>query len=517
MSEFFTVPAELLCHVFTSFADRLAEHFEVKPTETDDSSRPELKDDFVLHDSKDTIFEEFENSQNATDPFAWKRNMPSMKVSLMNSAYFAFTVTVIAGGLLGVASLLLMYLLISTVYTCEWKPLTDPTYLLKMKRRRIIGQSYQAFILYFWQAALMCMVFKWSFLKDVNLFTCALIGASIDLGYRFFLSVYDMYYPPWVPYPLNVVYTAVILTTSFSIGRKIFKTNRFRAIVLAFKLGSQFITGAISSYIVWYGLFPWFVHQEDFYLKVVILAITYLILVLPKMISRQCVLRLNGVNHPGTSYVLVSTVCGCANIVYRLMQAEFKSLLAFTALSIGFGAIHLAYDLMIILRDRYSERLRIILYSKLGLDSSRHSVGANMSTPRAQRLAADLAIQEMMSSSTAVVLSVGIIFVYGFIHQITSIEKYQQMIVELVTRVVLGLFIEFIFITVSVMLLTRTRNIPVLRVWDCKWKSHLTVCLITVIMILMYSIDKLLVIIRARYVAEGKLRLEETYCNQTQS
>ena len=507
MSEFFTVPAELLCHFFTALADRLAEHFQLKPTENNDVSAPELNDDVFLHDPEDTIFEQFDSPDYPTDSSAWKTNMPSMKDWLKESAFFAFLVTVIVGGLMGLASLLFMYFNISTVNACEWKPLTDPTYPLKLKKRRIMDESYQSFVLYFWQPALMCVVFKWSFLKDVNLFTCTLIGASIDLGYRFFLSVYDLYHPPWRPYPLNVLYMVVILTTSFSISRKIFKYTIFRATVLASKLCSQFITGAVVMYIVSYALIPWFVHQEGFF-EVLALGLTFLGCVIPKVISRQCVLHLNGVNHPGTSFALVSAAYGSVNIVYRLMQAKFKSLLAFITLSIGYGFIHLACDLINVLRDRYSEKLQRIVYSKLKPDTAGQAASSYMRTPRVQRLAADLAIQEMMFSSTALVLSVGIISVYGFIYQTMSIEEFQKMTGDLATRIFLGLFIEFLFNTVSVMLLTRRRNVPVLRVWYSKWKTHLTVCSIAVVMIVTYSIDKMLIIIRARYVARGKLDIE---------
>lgn len=274
--------------------------------------------------------------------------MPTWKVSLKNSTYFVFMVTFVVGGLIGLASLLLTWYIISIVYACDWKSLADPTYPLHLKRRRIIGQSYQSFILYFWQPALMCMVFKWQFLKDVNLLTCTLAGASLDLGYRFFLGLFDMYYPPWVPYPLNVVYIVVVIMTTLSISKKIIQnSSRIQAtIVLAFKLSSQFITGAIVLYIIWYAFISSFAQKEGF-MKLLYLVLLFPIALFPKVISRQCVLRLDHVNHPGTSYVLVSTACGSAIIVYRLLQAEFKSLLAFTALSIGYGVSHLAYELII--------------------------------------------------------------------------------------------------------------------------------------------------------------------------
>jgi len=119
-----------------------------------------------------------------------------------------------------------------------------------------------------------------------------------------------------------------------------------------------------------------------------------------------------------------------------------------------------------------------------------------------------MAIHDMMSTVVAIVLSVGIIQIYGFVHQNLSIEKYEAMSVELIARIVSALFIEFLFNILTVMMLTRTRNVPVLRVWNLKWTSHLIVCLITVVMIVTYFTDKVLVIIRARYVAEGKITTE---------
>ena len=192
MSELFSVPAELLCHVFASLADRLADVFESK--QKNDPSTPDVNDDFFLHDPEDTIFEEVESPPDSTDPSAWKENLRAIRVSLRRSAWFAFLVTIIVGGLVGLTSLLLMYYIISIVYSCEWTPLSVPSYPLNLKRRRIICESYQSFYLYFCHPALMCMVFKWSFLKDVNLFAWTLVGASIGLGYRFFLGVYDLYH-----------------------------------------------------------------------------------------------------------------------------------------------------------------------------------------------------------------------------------------------------------------------------------------------------------------------------------
>ena len=493
MSEFLSVPVELLISAFHSLSGHLAGHFEARSTE---------KEDFKHYDPEDTISQAFDYTQNCSDSRdSWKRNRPPLKDSLKKSAWFSAWVTVF-GGVVGIGALFLMYYIISIVYACEWKKLTEPTYPKRLKRRRIIGESYQAFFLYFWQPTLLLMVFKWPILKEVNLMTVTLAGASMDLGYRFFLAVYDIYYPPWIPYPLNFLYLAVVLISNISISRKIFKTNPIGACFLTIKLSVQFFTGAPVLYIFGYVLFPWFAHQEGF-IKIAIVALAFLVAILPKVVSKQCVVRLNGVNHPGTSYVLVSAASTSFSIVYRFMQAEFKSLLAFIALSICHGLIHLFFELITILIGHYRGKThnQKNLYSELRGQSN----AAYMSTPRSQRLAADMVIHEMLSDQAAIVLFVGIIQIYGFIHQNLSIEKYEDIFVELVVRIVLALFIEFLFNILSVMILTRHRNVPVLRVWNFKWKSHLIVFIITVAMIVTYFTGKGLVIIRSLYVAEGKV------------
>lgn len=493
MSEFLSVPVELLISVFHSLTGHLAGHFEAKSTE---------KEDFKHYDPEDTISQEFDYPQNCSGSRdSWKRKRPPLKDSLQKSAWFSAWVTV-SGGMVGIGALLLMYYFISIIYACEWKKLNEPTYPKRLKRRRMIGESYQSFFVYFWQPALLLMVFKWPFLKEVNLMTITLAGASMDLGYRFFLAVYDLYHPPWTPYPLNFLYMTVVLISNISISRKIFKTNPFGACYLTIKLSIQFFTGAPVLYIFGYALFPWFARQEGF-TKAAIVALAFLVAILPKVVSKQCVVRLNGVNHPGTSYVLVSAASTAFSIVYRFLQAEFKSLFVFIALSICHGLIHLFFELITILIEHYNGKMN---NQKILCSQTRGQSNAGyMSTPRSQRLTADMVIHEMLSDQAAIVLSVGIIQIYGFIDQNLSIEKYEDICVQLVVRIVLALFIEFLFNILSTTILTRQRNVPVLRVWNLKWKSHLIVFIITVVMIVTYYTNKVLVIIRALYVAEGKV------------
>lgn len=61
MSEFFSVTLELLCHVYTSLVNQIISHFGPRYAEDDIQETFQERDDFVSHDQKDTIIEEYEN------------------------------------------------------------------------------------------------------------------------------------------------------------------------------------------------------------------------------------------------------------------------------------------------------------------------------------------------------------------------------------------------------------------------------------------------------------------------
>ena len=191
----------------------------------------------------------------------------------------------------------------------------------------------------------------------------------------------------------------------------------------------------------------------------------------------------------------------------KFMLAEFKSLWAFIALIIGEQTIHLVYQLIVKAGESHEDKSQSerILLSGLEADPTGPFSAAKMKERRSQRLAADLTIHEMMSSAAAIVLSVGLMIVYGIIHRILRPEEYQEMIVDLLIRIVLALLVEIMCNVIFVMMLTRTRNIPVLKVWNVKWKSHLIVCIVTVYMIVNYYANKILVILSTLHEAEGKI------------
>lgn len=499
IAEFLSVPVELLCSGFMLFTEHI-----FKLSEDKDSFTGELPVDCTQFNADDTLSEEFENPRNSTDTSTWRENRPAMKVSLKKSAWFAFQVTVLTGGFIGVGCIFFIYFQMKIIFVCDWKVLRDSSIPLEKKRPRIIGESYLASTLYLWQPLMLLFVFRWPLIKQVNLVTFTLIGIFFDLAYRFLVAVYGLYYPPWIPYPLNILYLIMILVQSFSVGR-IFRGNIFSASLFGFKLCAQFIIGAPVFCLFASVLCPLFAHLEGI-LKVAMIALSYSVGIIPKILSKRCVSGLYVIN-PGFSYVLVSTASSAVCIAVKFMLAEFKSLWAFIALSIGEQTIHLVYQLIVKAGESHEDKSQYerILLSGLEADPTGPFSATKMKERRSQRLAADLTIHEMMSSAAAVVLSVGLMTVYGIIHRILRPEEYQEMIVDLLIRIVLALLVEIMFNVIFVMMLTRTRNIPVLKVWNVKWKSHLIVCIVTVYMIVNYYANKILVILSTLHEAEGKI------------
>lgn len=74
----------------------------------------------------------FKNPETSEIKLFGEKRLP-IKVSLKKSAWFAFLVTVLAGGLIEVGCLLFIYFLMKTIFIYDWKKLHDP-FLLSRKK-----------------------------------------------------------------------------------------------------------------------------------------------------------------------------------------------------------------------------------------------------------------------------------------------------------------------------------------------------------------------------------------------
>ena len=123
-------------------------------------------------------------------------------------------------------------------------------------------------------------------------------------------------------------------------------------VILTFQLGAQYSLGAIAIYVVIYLLVPLFIDSSPSE-QVIIAAVTALVGAIPKLVSRLAAQKLTGINHPGTSYVLVISTYTSSTILACVMQANIESLDLYVLLCFGHGIVVLLERLSVVARDHF--------------------------------------------------------------------------------------------------------------------------------------------------------------------
>ena len=127
-------------------------------------------------------------------------------------------------------------------------------------------------------------------------------------------------------------------------------------------------------------------------------------------------------------------------------------------------------------------------------------------SPFVQRLTADMSLQTMLHEAAAIILTTGVTQMCAFVYDTSlSPEQGAEILMRLLNYVFVALFTEFFFHrhSLSVLLQTQYLNVPVVRVWEAKWRLHLWVCTSTTLMCLLYLTQYYLPIVRGKYMSEG--------------
>ena len=464
-------------------------------TTTRSSEMPLLVDemeDFTRNDPSDTTFEEFDTPTWLGSSLDWRTDRPSILKSAVNAAWVCLQL-VFAGGLfMGGIAVFQFYIDINTIHYCHWVAQKN----LKRLRvsQRVVGSAFQSFLMEFWQFLTLWIVFGWPMLKKLNLLTITMLVAFGDFSYRLFLHIFDAFKPPWIPYPMNVLFAVLVLYSSYALGREVFSYRKSKALALGFKLCAQFLLTLPVTFFFLDAVFEWFVQERREFHRLLLAAFTPMILLPGKAIARLGASHLQGVNHPGTSFAIVAVAYGACSIVFRTMQAGMESYALFIVLSVGYGVVFAIERLTVQLRDGWWERF------------CRITRRPNVHSPRRQRLTADMTLQAVLFESAVVVGATGVRLLYGLVYG-TSANRFLILRVELVRRSLSALVLEWLFGAIVVFVQTRYLNIPVSRVWRRRWKRHLLVALLTIVMIGLYFTEHLLGFIRNEYEADDKFFL----------
>ena len=236
-----------------------------------------------------------------------------------------------------------------------------------------------------------------------------------------------------------------------------------------------------------YGIYPAYNRQNPSG-KVLITLFVPLRVVVLKAAGRICIQRLwCRISHPGTSFVLLApTYCGSA-IMLRLLQVDLHSLESVALIGVIHGIAEVFDRSIMAFIDH-------IVHQVL---EKRQIPWGGFRTPRRERLAADLTIMSMLSESSAVV-TVNIflqLYQYFYTYNNSPLKLLQSFAVT--TSVPLG--IEWFFTSVSIAIETRYKNLPVMAVWRKRWKRHLAVLLINVVMVCSWTSSTLFIAVEGRF------------------
>ena len=465
---------------------------------TDDQNTLE---DFVRNDPDDAIFEEYDSPFPTKTSFDWKSRRMTITTSVCQTAWVVFQLIFLGGLAIGAFGVIGFYLDITTADYCPWVPVEKLGRV--WKRVRVAGQAFQVFWIEFWQFLILCTIFKWALMKELNLLTITLLGAFLDVSYRLLLHIFDAYRSPWIPYPLNVLFGGLVIYNSYAVSKRMCanaNNRRAATLKLTFKLCSQFLLGLPISLFLNYFAFEWFARTPSSFKRAMIAFVVPMIAIPCKIVARLCAIHLDGVNHPGTSHSVVAVSYGVSSIVFRTLQANIESFWLFLALSVGHGIVYVFERVTVPLRDYYLDKMLLAFASCCCCDCCQRRQQKNIiRSPRSQRLTADMSIQGMIFETTALVYSIAIVYIYYMVYGVSG-KKSVVFRTQIVERIPAALALEFVFNSISVFSQTRYMNIPVMRVWKRNWKKHLILATITTAMAVLYFTQYQLQLIRAEYL-----------------
>ena len=453
--------------------------------------------EFTRFDPSDTIFQEFDPPNDAVGIMTWKESRRSRLQSFVICFKTVFVMQVIIGSSIALLAIAVLVVDFNTVDLCYEKTLNWNTMPPIIQSIRVVGQSIEGFIIQLWQFFIMLCMFGYSFMKDLNLPTINLLAAFTDACYRLVLQTFGIYKHSWMSYPLNALFTSVVLGNSFIIAKHVAQGRSKKEVLkVTCLLAFQFLFGIPIGYILVYKIFPWYNKRSELE-KVFIAGACPLLVSVPKVLARSLVPKLDCV-HPGVLHHLVACLYSTAAIVFRVMQADLTSFKLFVALGIGHAFIDLLERLTITMRDYMWQSIFRLLVrcnrSQGTRFSARHS-----RTPQSMRFVADVSIQLLLTEPTALVTAVGFIQVYKFMYPDMSSRSLPDLVWGFLERCATGLAIDVVFNTLSVWLQVRVFNIAVLKVWNSKnLRAHFIASIVITLMSMLYFTKYLFAVIRTK-------------------
>ena len=430
-----------------------------------------------------------ELSPEATD-MAWKRLRPSISRTVLNSQCYGFLISVLSAIVFGMISFTAFYFSYQTHLNCEYR--SKESIPIKLQWLITISEVLAVGFLHFWILINISFYFCPFQLSGVRkiIFIVSLLFYLVDSVYRIgiqaggishFKATAVQRIPPKAIFYLSGCVIIYVIKKHFCFGPLI---QHLKFIVL---FGVPYVLTLGIGDLIKYFIYPAY-NKQNASGKFLIALFTPLVVVVLKATGRICIQRFwCRVSHPGTSFVLLAPMyCGSA-IMLRLLQVDLQSLESVALIGVIHGIAEVFDRSVMAFIDH-------IIHQVL---EKRQIPWGGFRTPRRERLAADLTIMSMLSESSAVI-TVNIylhLYQYFYTYDNSPLQLLQSFAIT--TSVPLG--IEWFFTSVSIAIETRYKNLPMLAVWRKRWKRHLAVLLINLLMMCISTSGPLLKAIEGRF------------------
>ncbi|CAB4031275.1 Hypothetical predicted protein [Paramuricea clavata] len=432
------------------------------------------------------------------------RNRPTYIQSLLRSlkANFTITLAVLPLTLIGMA---LIYFDLRTLDLCsQWE---DKNYTISfdVRRMRLLGKGVASVITYLWFPLSLIVLFGWSEFKR-HYSSTILVGQLAGLFntlYLTFLLLYGIddtspinsyYVPAILIFAVATLWESAIVvrnirqkhqTVSYS-GRHIFSV-----------LAVPVLSTLAMSLFYRYAVVKWFNSLDNVLYKFILAILTPTLALMPTAVCRHMALwRTSEIIEPERSFALVYFIRAAFITLYRIMQANFKNISLFVGLSLLSGVSSLLKTATVGIREKVWAR--VIRFLNRTCCTRLHHLPGN--TPHHRRFKADTEIQNILFENNSLILSQSYIVLYT----ITNFQLSDWSVVKSsLTRIAIGLVIEFVFNFLSTFIRIHWHNIPVTRVYSKYWKRHVFANIIVVAVFVCYFTNPLVAIFQNRFHDSG--------------
>ena len=170
-----------------------------------------------------------------------------------------------------------------------------------------------------------------------------------------------------------------------------------------------------------------------------------------------------------------------------MLQADLENLQAIATLGIIHGAAEVIERSTMVVIDHICH----LLWKRTS------APWGSFRTPRRERLMADIAIMSMLFESTAIVSVNGYLYLYQFIY--LKKEPFINLLQSFAIHTAVSIAIEWVFTSVSLVIVSRYQNMPVMAVWRRRWKRHILVAIVNAVPMALWTSTNLLSVVHGRF------------------